>query len=176
MSNASISTGRNAITQAAPGLAGITSNQDQPVQPSGRPEPERRREHRGPEGRSCFGAVRIARDERRHPHHHEAWSRGAPRFNVTQRFGTVDLLRQTGSRRFTDTTTAYAVAAAQNPTPSRWFARRPRTNGGQVPFYDYQEHSTAAIRSTTRRSSRPTAARKPRATAARSRRGEPASR
>jgi TonB-linked SusC/RagA family outer membrane protein len=139
MSNASISTGRNAITQAAPGLAGITSNQDQPVNRLADLNPNDVESIEVLKGaaasalygsRATNGVVLITTKRGR---------AGAPRFNITQRFGTVDLLRQTGSRRFTDTTTAYAVAAAQNPDAVALVRAAVAANGGQVPFYDYQE-------------------------------------
>ncbi|MES2524434.1 MAG: SusC/RagA family TonB-linked outer membrane protein [Gemmatimonadota bacterium] len=139
MSNASISTGRNAITQAAPGLAGITSNQDQPVNRLADINPndiENIEVLKGAAASALYGSratngvVLITTKKGR---------TGTTRYNLTQRFGTVDLLRQTGSRRFLDTTTAYAVAAGQNPDAVALVRAAVAANGGQVPFYDYQE-------------------------------------
>ena len=63
---------------------------------------------------------------------------GAPRFNITQRLGTTQLLRQVGTRRFTDTTTAFAVAANLNPASVALVRAATVANGGVVPFFDYQ--------------------------------------
>lgn len=139
MSNATISTGRNAITQAAPGLAGITSQQDQPVNRLADLNPNDIESVEVLKGaaasalygsRATNGVVLITTKKGR---------TGAPRFNITQRFGTVDLLRQTGARRFTDTTTAFAVAANLNEDVLPALRKSVAENGGRLPFYDYQE-------------------------------------
>ncbi|HYW51235.1 MAG TPA: TonB-dependent receptor plug domain-containing protein, partial [Gemmatimonadaceae bacterium] len=138
MSNASISTGRNAITQAAPGLSSLTSNQDAP---SNRLADLNPNDIEGIEvlkgaaasalygSRATNGVVLITTKKGRS---------GAPRFNIVQRFGTAQLLRQTGSRRFRDTTTAFAVAAGQNPDAVDLVRAATVANGGVVPFFDYQ--------------------------------------
>jgi len=64
---------------------------------------------------------------------------GAPRFNLTQRFGTSQLLRQTGTRRFTDTTTVFAIAENLNEDAIPFIREAIAANGGQIPFYDYQQ-------------------------------------
>ena len=64
---------------------------------------------------------------------------GAPRFNLTQRFGTSQLLRQTGTRRFTDTTTVFAIAENLNEDAIPLIREAIAANGGQIPFYDYQQ-------------------------------------
>jgi TonB-dependent starch-binding outer membrane protein SusC len=139
MSNASISTGRNAITQAAPGLSGITSNQDQPVNRLADLNPNDIESVEVLKGaaasalygsRATNGVVLITTKKGR---------TGAPRFTITQRFGTVDLLRQTGSRRFTDTTTAFAVADNLNGDAVGLLRSAILANGGKIPYYDYQE-------------------------------------
>ncbi len=138
MSNASISTGRNAITQAAPGLSGLTSNQDAPSNRLADLNPndiESLEVLKGAAASALYGSratngvVLITTKKGR---------TGAPRFNITQRFGTAQLLRQTGSRRFTDTTTAFAVAAGQNPAAVELVRAATAANGGVVPFFDYQ--------------------------------------
>ena len=138
MSNASISTGRNAITQAAPGLSGITSNQDAPSNRLADLNPndiESLEVLKGAAASALYGSratngvVLITTKKGR---------TGAARFNITQRLGTAQLLRQTGSRRFTDTTTAFAVAAGQNPDAVALVRAATAANGGVVPFYDYQ--------------------------------------
>ncbi len=138
MSNASISTGRNAITQAAPGLSGLTSNQDAPSNRLADLNPndiESLEVLKGAAASALYGSratngvVLITTKKGRI---------GAPRFNITQRLGTAQLLRQTGSRRFTDTTTAFAVAAGQNPAAVELVRAATAANGGVVPFFDYQ--------------------------------------
>ena len=138
MSNASISTGRNAITQAAPGLSGLTSNQDAPSNRLADLNPndiENIEVLKGAAASALYGSratngvVLITTKKGR---------TGAPRFNITQRLGTAQLLRQTGSRRFTDTTTAFAVAAGQNPAAVALVRAATAANGGVVPFFDYQ--------------------------------------
>jgi TonB-linked SusC/RagA family outer membrane protein len=139
MSNASISTGRNAVTQAAPGLSGITSNQDQPVNRLADLNPNDVESIEVLKGaaasalygsRATNGVVLITTKKGR---------AGAPRFNLTQRFGTVDLLRQTGTRRFRDTATAYAAAANLNEDAVGLVRAAVAANGGRVPYFDYQE-------------------------------------
>ncbi len=139
MSNASISTGRNAITQASPGLAGITSTQDAPVNRLADLNPNDVESVEVLKGaaasalygsRATNGVVLITTKKGR---------AGAPRFNISQRVGFSSLLRQTGSRRFTDTTTAYEVADGQNPDAVALVRAAVKANGGQVPFFDYQK-------------------------------------
>ena len=138
MSNASISTGRNAITQAAPGLSSLTSNQDAPSNRLADLNPndiENIEVLKGAAASALYGSratngvVLITTKKGR---------TGAARFNVVQRFGTAQLLRQTGSRRFNDTTTAFAVAAGQNPDAVGLVRAATAANGGVVPFFDYQ--------------------------------------
>ena len=138
MSNASISTGRNAITQAAGGLAVVTSTQDAPSNRLADLNPNDVESVEVLKGaaasalygsRATNGVVLITTKKGR---------TGAPRFNITQRLGTTQLLRQVGTRRFTDTTTAFAVAANLNPASVALVRAATVANGGVVPFFDYQ--------------------------------------
>ncbi len=139
MSNASISTGRNSITQAAPGLSSLTSNQDAPSNRLADLNPNDVESIEVLKGaaasalygsRATNGVVLITTKRGR---------TGAPRFNITQRLGTSSLLRQAGSRRFNDTTTAFAVAGNLNPDAVDLVRQATAANGGVVPFYDYQK-------------------------------------
>ena len=139
MSNASISTGRNAITQAAPGLSSLNSNQDQPTNRLADINPN---DIEGIEvlkgaaasalygSRATNGVVLITTKKGR---------TGAARFSLTQRFGTAQLLRQNGTRRFRDSTTAFEVAANLNEDAIPAIRGAIIANGGTVPFYDYQQ-------------------------------------
>ncbi len=138
MSNDAISTGRNAITQASNNIANVTSTQDAPsnrladINPN---DVESIEVLKGAAASALYGSratngvVLITTKKGRS---------GAARFSITQRFGTSQLLRQTGSRRFTDTTTAFAVAAGQNPASVALVRAATAANGGVVPYFDYQ--------------------------------------
>ncbi|MCC7052451.1 MAG: SusC/RagA family TonB-linked outer membrane protein [Gemmatimonadaceae bacterium] len=139
MSNDAISTGRNAITQASGGLAVVTSSQDAPSNRLADLNPNDVESIEVLKGaaasalygsRATNGVVLITTKKGRS---------GAPRFNITQRFGGSSLLRQTGTRQFTDTATAFAVAANLNPASVADVRAATIANGGVVPFYDYQK-------------------------------------
>lgn len=139
MSNASISTGRNAITQAAPGLSGTTSTQDAPVNRLADLNPddiESLEVLKGAAASALYGSratngVIIITTKRGRA--------GAARWRVTQRFGTSDLLRTVGSRVFPDSTAAIASGDAVNGAVGANLVRQAiRDNGGRVPFFDYQ--------------------------------------
>ena len=98
VSNASISGGLASITRSTR-LDELDAGPD--GQPSRRHQPERHREHRGPQVGGGDGDLRFARDQRRRRHHDEARaSAGATRYNITQRVGSQQATRLLGSRHF----------------------------------------------------------------------------
>ena len=139
MSNAAISTGRNAITQAAPGLSGTTSAQDAPVNRLADLNPddiESLEVLKGAAASALYGSratngVVIITTKRGRA--------GAARWRVTQRLGTSDLLNTVGSRVFPDTAAAIAAGDAVNGTAGAASVRQAiAANNGRVPFFDYQ--------------------------------------
>jgi TonB-dependent starch-binding outer membrane protein SusC len=140
MSNASISTGRNAITQAGGGLSAINSTQDAPSNRLADLNPndiESLEVLKGAAASALYGSratngvVLITTKKGR---------TGAPRFNIVQRFGTQQLQRQAGSRRFVDTASVFdAIANGPNAGAEGQIRAAIAANGGVIPFYDHQK-------------------------------------
>ncbi len=138
MSNAAISTGRNAITQAAPGLSAPTSGQDAPPNRLADLNPddiESLEVLKGAAASALYGSratngVVIITTKRGRA--------GAPRWRLTQRFGTADLLNTVGSRRFPSLDAAVDAAESVNQGSGALVREAAAANGGAVPFFDYQ--------------------------------------
>lgn len=150
IANDAIASNMNAITAAAAG--GNASNQDNPVNRLADLNPSDIQEIQTLKGASAaaiYGSqaangVIIITTRRGRP--------GAPRFSITQRFGTFSLANKMGARKFNDTTEAFGVFASQVPrdtatrTVIRGLCNLP---GGKCPFFDneqplYGEHQLAA--------------------------------
>jgi TonB-linked SusC/RagA family outer membrane protein len=139
MSNAATSTGRNAITQAAPGLSGTTSTQDAPTNRLADLNPddiENLEVLKGAAASALYGSratngVIIITTKRGRA--------GAPRWRFNQRVGTAELLRTVSSRRFPDAAAAIQSGnAVAGPAGQQLVRDAIAANGGQVPFFDYQ--------------------------------------
>jgi len=150
IANDAIASNMNAITAAAAG--GNASNQDNPVNRLADLNPSDIQDIQTLKGASAaaiYGSqaangVIIITTRRGRP--------GAPRFSITQRFGTFSLANKMGARKFNDTTEAFGVFASQVPrdtatrTVIRGLCNLP---GGKCPFFDneqplYGEHQLAA--------------------------------
>jgi TonB-linked SusC/RagA family outer membrane protein len=150
IANDAIASNMNAITAAAAG--GNASNQDNPVNRIADLNPNDIQDIQALKGASAaaiYGSqaangVIIITTRRGRP--------GAPRFSVTQRFGTFGVANKMGARRFNDTTEAFGVFAPKVPrdtatrTVIRGLCKLP---GGKCPFFDneqplYGEHQLAA--------------------------------
>ena len=150
IANDAIASNMNAITAAAAG--GNASNQDNPVNRIADLNPNDIQDIQALKGASAaaiYGSqaangVIIITTRRGRP--------GAPRFSVTQRFGTFGVANKMGARKFNDTTEAFGVFAPKVPrdtatrTVIRGLCNLP---GGKCPFFDneqplYGEHQLAA--------------------------------
>ena len=140
IANEAIGSNMNAITAAAAG--GNASNQDNPVNRIADLNPadiENIEVLKGASAAAIYGSqaangVIVITTKRGRP--------GAPRFALTQRFGTFDVSNQLGFRRFKDTADA---VAAFGPN-ARNYCTLP---GGACPFFDnegalYGEHQLSA--------------------------------
>ena len=140
IANEAIGSNMNAITAAAAG--GNASNQDNPVNRIADLNPgdiENIEVLKGASAAAIYGSqaangVIVITTKRGRP--------GAPRFAVTQRFGTFDVSNQLGFRRFKDTADA---VAAFGPN-ARNYCTLP---GGACPYFDnegalYGEHQLSA--------------------------------
>ena len=150
IANDAIASNMNAVTAAAAG--GNASNQDNPVNRLADLNPNDIQDIQALKGASAaaiYGSqaangVIIITTRRGRP--------GAPRFSVTQRFGTFGVANQMGARPFNDTTEAFGVFAPKVPrdtatrTVIRGLCNLP---GGKCPFFNneqplYGEHQLAA--------------------------------
>ena len=140
IANEAIGSNMNAITAAAAG--GNASNQDNPVNRIADLNPadiQTVEVLKGASAAAIYGSqaangVIVITTRRGHP--------GAPRFAVTQRFGTFDVSNQLGFRKFTDTTDAIAAFGPN----ARNYCTLP---GGGCPFFDnegvlYGEHQLSS--------------------------------
>jgi TonB-linked SusC/RagA family outer membrane protein len=131
ISNAAYSTGINSVTRASTAATAITTNQDNPINRLADVNPndiENIQVLKSAAASAIYGSkatngVIIIQTKR--------GMTGAPRFSLTQRFGTYDVARLVGSRRFTRQTALDAVAAKDSALVNSLC-------NPNCPFYDYQ--------------------------------------
>ena len=140
IANDAIASNMNAVTAAAAG--GNASNQDNSVNRIADLNPNDIQSVevlKGASAAAIYGSqaangVIIINTRRGRP--------GAPRFSVTQRFGTFSLANRMGARIYSDTTDAFSVWAPKVPrdTATRTLIRGIcNLPGGACPFFDNEE-------------------------------------
>lgn len=138
MSNASIASGANSITRAggAGAIATVQDNRTNRLADINPAEIEDIQVLKGAAASAIYGSratngVVIITTKRGRS--------GQPRWNVTQRFGTSEILRTVGQRRFPDTASAIAAATlAANATIAReQVIAALNANGGTLPYNEF---------------------------------------
>jgi TonB-dependent starch-binding outer membrane protein SusC len=135
ISNSSIASGANSITQATGGA--VSSTQDNPVNRLADMNPAEIEDIqilKGAAAASLYGSratngVVLITTKR--------GKAGSPRWSVTQRVGQSSLLRSVGQRQFTSDSAAINAAGGPGTPGAAAFAAAKSANGGQIPYNDF---------------------------------------
>jgi TonB-dependent starch-binding outer membrane protein SusC len=134
MSNSSIASGANSITQAGGGIATVQDNPTNRLADMNPAEIEDIQVLKGAAAASLYGSratngVILITTKR--------GKAGTPRWNFTQRVGQSTVLRNVGQRRFADTTAA--LAAAGTSAGQAIFRSIYAANGNTIPYNNFSE-------------------------------------